>query len=316
MVKRLRQILPWVVALTLMGYMFHKIPLSDLTAALAKANVFYLLATVFFVDFGCWITDSWATSRVATWYLVPVRFSEMLPVRAATYLMAILNYNLGQAGLIYYFHKVKGAPVLAATAMIMMMMGSVVLLLALMSLGGLLLVDDERTRQFGMIVASLTLGAGLYFVVLRIRPNFLAKRGLFKPLFDAGVIGHLKATLVRVPHMGVIIASHVFGMRCFDIDIPLGAGMIYIPMVLLVASLPLTPFGLGTMQATAVHFFSPFAQAPTLVARQALVFGYSLALSAMALMLQGLMGLAFIKRVAAMGIFDRDEKGGGEGEGA
>ena len=314
--KRLRKILPWVVAAILMGYMFHKIPLADLSKALAQANIYYLFLTVIFVDFGCWFTDSWATSKVATWYLVPVRFGEMLPVRAATYLMAILNYNLGQAGLIYYFHKVKGAPLLAATAMILMMMGSVILLLALMSLGGLLLVDDERTRQFGMIVASLTVGAAIYFLVLRLRPAWLARRGLFKPLFDAGVTGHLKATLVRVPHLAVLIATHVFGMRCFDIEIPLGAGMIYIPMVLLVASLPLTPFGLGTMQATAVHFFSPFAQAPTLGGRQALVFGYSLALSAMALMLQGLMGLAFIKRVAAMGIFDRsdevdNEEGGG-----
>ena len=115
--------------------------------------------------------------------------------------------------------------------------------------------------------------------------------------------------------MVVIIAAHVFGMRCFDIEIPLGAGMIYIPMVLLVASLPLTPFGLGTMQATAVHFFAPFAKAPTLVQRQALVFGYSLALSTMALMLQGLIGLAFIKQVAAMGIFERPEEGGEGGEG-
>ena len=118
--------------------------------------------------------------------------------------------------------------------------------------------------------------------------------------------------------MAVIIAAHVFGMRCFDIQIPLGAGMIYIPLVLLEASLPLTPFGLGTMQATAVYFFSPFAGAATPQGRQALVFGYSMALSAMALMLQGLMGLAFFKRVAAMGIFDRDDKdsdGGDDDEG-
>ncbi len=316
--KRLRKILPWIVAICLMAYMFYKIPIDELAKALSQANVFYLLATVFFVDFGCWLADSWATSRVATWYLVPVKFSEMLPVRAATYLMAILNYNLGQAGLIYFLHKVKGAPILKATALIMMMMGSVILLLAIMSLGGLLLVDDERTRKFGMVVASLAGGAVVYFILLSLRPNFLARRGLFKLLFEVGISGHLKTTLVRVPHMAVIIAAHVFGMRCFDIQIPLGAGMIYIPLVLLVASLPLTPFGLGTMQATAVYFFSPFAGAATPQGRQALVFGYSMALSAMALMLQGLMGLAFFKRVAAMGIFDRDDKdsdGGDDDEG-
>ena len=313
MIKLLRKFLSWGVATALMGYMLYTIPLEELSQALRRANISYLIGTVFFVDIGCLIADTWATSRIITWFLVPVRFMELLPVRAASYLMAILNYNLGQAGLVYYFHRVKGVPLLAATAMILMMMGTVVLMLSLMSLGGMAIASDERTRQFGLVVASLGAGAVIYFIILRARPAWLARRGLFKPLFDVGVLGHLKATLVRVPHMAVIIIAHVLGMHSFGIEVPLGAGLIFIPMVLLVAALPLTPFGLGTMQVTAIHFFYPYAAAPTVEAQKAMVFAYSLSLASLALALQGLMGLLCFRHVSAMGIFDRGDDGSPKG---
>ncbi len=308
--KRLRKILPWAVATALLGYMLYTIPMEALLTALEQANVWCLLATVFFVDVGCLVTDSWATALVVTWFLAPVKFREMVPVRAASYLVAILNYNLGQAGLVYYFHRVKGAPLASATSMVLMMMGTIILLLGVMSVGGLALTSDERTRTFGIPVAMICVGAVFYFILLKIRPGFLANRALFRPLFDAGVSGHLKATLVRIPHLIVIIASHLFGMRCFGIEAPLSAGLVFIPMVLLVASLPLTPFGLGTMQMTAIHFFAPFARATTLEARKAMVFAYSLGLATLALGLQAVMGLVFLERVSAMGIFERDGEDG------
>ena len=113
--KILRKVLPWVIALGLMGYLFYKIPLDNLQLELQQINWPFLLLVVVFVDIGSWLTDSWATSRVFTWFLAPVGYLEFLPVRAATYLMAILNYNLGQAGMVYYVHRTKKAPLADVT---------------------------------------------------------------------------------------------------------------------------------------------------------------------------------------------------------
>lgn len=297
---RIRGLLPWLLASALLGYLFYTISFEELGEALLKARLWCLFATVFFVDMGSLLGDSWGTSRVFSWYLAPVTFRELLPVRAATYLMAILNYNLGQAGLIYYMHRAKGVSVLQATGVMLMMMGTVILLLAVLSLAGIFLATDEATRRFSMLLGSLGLLALLYFGLLRLRPALLDRVALFRPLFEAGVYGHLKSTLVRIPHIGVIVFAHVLGMRCFGIEVPLAAGLVYIPSVLLVAALPLTPFGLGTMQMTAVHFFAPYAPGPSLAARQALVFAYSLSLATLALMLQAVMGLVCLKRVSSL----------------
>ena len=298
--KSLRKVLPWMVALGLMGYLFYKIPLDSLVQELRQINWPMLLAVVVFVDLGSWLTDSFAASRVFSWFLTPVSMKEILPVRAATYLMAILNYNLGQAGLIYYIHRAKNVPVADVTGLVLMMMGTVVLVLSGMSVVGMLLGLDEQARNFGMMLMALGGGAVVYFVLLRIRPAFLARRAFFRILFKAGVLGHLRATVVRLPHMIVLVVTHFMALRTFDIEVPLGSGLILIPSVLLVASVPVAPFGLGTMQATSVAFFSRYAPGATAAARQAKVLAYSLSLASLTLSLQALLGLVFLRMVADM----------------
>lgn len=298
--QRLRNILTWGFALALMGYLFYTIPLDQLRAALAQTDLLYLLGVVLYVDLGSLMGDSWATARVASWTLAPTRFRELIPVRAATYLMAILNYNLGQAGLVYYLHRTKKVSVMAASSVILMMMGTMVLLLLCLSLAGTLLNPSEETRPYLPLLLVLLGGAVGYFVLLRLRPRFLAGHALLLPLFDAGVWGHLHATLLRIPHMGVVVTAHFLAMHGFGIQVPWGAGLVFIPTVLLIASLPITPFGLGTMQMAAIRFFSPHAPGATLAERQATVLAYSLSLATLALFFQAVMGLFFLRKVSRL----------------
>lgn len=296
----LRSAATWLVALGLMGYLFYTIPVSELLAALARTNVVHLIAVVLYVDIGSLLADSWALSRVMTWFLAPVSFGEMVPVRAATYLMAILNYNLGQLGLAYFVHRAKGVSLMRASGVVLMTMGTVLLLLAVVGLAGSLLDPTGQVGPYVPLLALLNAGALLYFVVLRIRPGFLARRALLAPLFEAGILGHLKATAVRIPHLAVLLTTHFVGMYGFGVRPPLAVGLVFIPVVLLVASLPITPFGLGTMQVAAVRLFSPYAQAPTPQARQATMLAYSLSLPTLCFLVQALMGLFFLRRVARL----------------
>ena len=298
--QQLRNILTWVLAVGLMGYLFYTIPLDDLRQSLGQTNLWRLLAVVLFVDVGALLADSWATSKVITWYLAPLSFAELVPVRAATYLMAILNYNLGQAGLVYFIHRAKNVPVVAATALIMMMMGCVLLLLLATSLVGVVARPDPATVRYLPLLLVLAGGALLYLGIIRLRPGILARQGLLRPLFDAGVWGHIKATALRVPHMGIVVTAHFLAMGGFGIDVPLGPGLVFIPIVLLVAALPITPFGLGTMQMAAIELFSPYAVGATPKTREAAVLAYSLSLATLALLFQAVMGLFYLKRVSKL----------------
>ena len=327
--KFLRKVLPWVVAVGLMGYLFYKIPLDSLAQELRQMDWPFLLLVVLFVDLGAWLTDSWATSRVFTWFLAPVSFKEFLPVRAATYLMAILNYNLGQAGMVYYVHRVKKVPLADVTGVVLIMMGTIILLLSALSVVGVAFGLDEQARQYSTLLLSLGGGALIYFVVIGLKPRWIAHRPLVKVLFRVGVLGHLKAAAVRMPHVAIVVFTHFLALRCFDITVPMGPGLILIPVILLVTSLPLAPFGFGTGQYTAVAFFSRYAPpypstmtglpwwlAATVDVQRAKVLAYSLSLSSLALAGQAILGLFFLKKVSEMISIPREEmkEEGGDGE--
>lgn len=306
----LREILPWFVALGLVSYLLYRIPIHELTAALKRTSIWGMLAIVIFVDVGALITDSWATSRVLTWFLVPVGFVELIPVRAATYIVAIINYSLGQASLIYYVHRVKKVPLLPITGLVLMMMGTVLLILCAMSVSAVLLAPDDRSKNFAMLLITMGGGAVFYFFLLWLRPQRLTAIKLFQPLFAAGISGHFKATLVRIPHICIVVLTHIVGMRLFAVDVPVAAGLVFIPLVLLVGTIPVTPFGLGTQQWAAVYFFAPYAPGRTKQAREAVVLAYSLALASLALLLQALMGLVCLKKVSKL--IRKPEEGDGE----
>jgi len=297
--RRLTQVLPWLVAAVLLAYLLWHIPRDQVLAALGQAHLGYLALVVLYLVGGSLVADSWATARVLSWFLAPIGWLEILPIRAASYLMAIVNYHLGQAGLIYFVHRSRRVPVSSVTGLVLMMMGTVLLVLGALSVAGVVLAPDPETRRLAWVLGVLGGGTALYFLLLRLRPAWLARRRVLAPLFDAGVTGHLGATAVRVPHVLITVTTHLLAMRCFDIAVPLGAGLVSIPLMLLAASLPITPFGLGTIQLAAVKLLSPYIRGDR-AAAEARVLAYSLSLSTLALVTQAVIGLIFLRRVVGL----------------
>jgi len=277
--------------------MFYKIPVQHFLAALEQSRIGWLLLVIFVSGIVTLLVDSWATARVLSWFLTPVTFRELVPVRAVTYLPGMINANLGQAGIVYWIHRVKGASALAATGVQLMIMGTMLLVLCFITLGALPLAQDSMVRRVGQVSAVLLAGACVYFVILAVRPAWLYRRRLLQPLFDAGVWGHLKATALRIPHVAALIIAHWLAMLCFDITPPAATVLILIPAILLVSSLPLTPMGIGTIQVAEVYFFSPFASGATPAEQEAAALAYSIALPVLMLGLHlvfGLISLRFI----------------------
>ena len=76
--------------------------------------------------------------------------------------------------------------------------------------------------------------------------------------------------------------------------------MQYLPVVFAVASLPISVQGLGTSQAAAIIFFAPFV--PNAQNAKAAVIAYSLTMTGISIISSLVMGLAFLRRGAALGL--------------
>ena len=78
--------------------------------------------------------------------------------------------------------------------------------------------------------------------------------------------------------------------RVWGMPVPLRFGLAVWPILMLVSALPITPSGLGTVQAMQVALFTEWAPGPDLASRQAAVLALTLASYALALLIQGVIG--------------------------
>jgi uncharacterized membrane protein YbhN (UPF0104 family) len=134
----------------------------------------------------------------------------------------------------------------------------------------------------GIAVGILAAGAA-YLGIVALRPAFLARREVLAPLFAAGPLGHLAALAGRMPHLLLLILGHWGALWLWGIRVPPGEALARMPVVLLASVVPLSPSGLGTVQAAQVLLFAPYAT-------EAAVLSFSLAFSLLGLAAQALLG--------------------------
>lgn len=289
--RKLRTVVPWLIAALTLAWLFYTIPARDLAWNLRRVPLGWFIALVVAHVLAILVADSFATWITLRRALPETRptFRAVLHIRATTWLLAVLHYGIGQGGIAYLIHR-RYKVVLSRTAgAVMLTMGVNLILVALSATLGIALGGAPASPTQRLVVIGLAAASPLYLLVIALRPGFLARRAVLAPLFDAGVRGHLVAAAARLPHLAVLITGHLVAMHLFGIDTPVDRGLALLPVVFVIGNLPITPSGLGTAQAAAVALFTPWASEP------AQVLAYSLSLQALGLVAQALVGLAFLK---------------------
>ena len=89
-------------------------------------------------------------------------------------------------------------------AAVLLVMGINILLLLLLTTLGLI-IDPNLPPALFKIVTVAYAALAVYLVLLIIKPKLLTSRPIFDVLFAAGLLGHLKALAVRVPHILILM---------------------------------------------------------------------------------------------------------------
>lgn len=292
MMKRLLRVAAWVVTATLLFFLFRNIQWSTLKAALQNAapwTVPVVAATIFAV----YVADSFAIWKTFGWFLAPLSYAQVLVVRGATYLLAAINYNVGQGAIVYFVHRATGAPVMRGVATILLIMGVNVLALLVLASVGLVIAPDVP-HSVAVVVAVAYAGLAVYALVVAGKPRWLAQRPVFDVLLAAGFKGHARALLVRVPHIASLILFQLSALHAFHVDVPIGQAVVALPIVFFISVLPISVQGLGTTQAAMVFFFARYAPGNA-EAQKAAVLAASLFSQALALSIQTILGIACLR---------------------
>src|SRR5690606_965865 len=98
-----------------------------------------------------------------------------------------------------------------------------------------------------------------YVLLAALRPRFLVRRKLLRYLLAVSPLALVRVLGARALHLGVLVGGPGLARRLFDIAVPPAAALLRLPVVLLVAAVPISPAGLGTTQAAAMTLFGDYA---------------------------------------------------------
>lgn len=293
------RVLPWLLALAILGFVITRVPRDELVAALSHVSLWRLLVlaaafviTVLAVDsLALWIAFKASLSRS------PVSYGSVLLMRGASHLLAQVSYAAGQGGMVYLLRQRHQVPITSGAGAVLLANGAFIIVTALTVAAGLWAGAVPDRPELRMVAISVAAALPVYLLVLACRPGILARRRLLSPFFQAGARGSIQVAGCRALHLGVLITGHVIAMRLFGIEVPMAVALAGLPVLFLIGSLPISPSGLGTTQAAAITLFGSFAPGQSSASEQAVVLAYSLSFQVIvSLMLLGV-GLFCLHRI-------------------
>jgi len=302
--KKFGAILAWSGTIAILVYLFWTIPLADVWEKMHTAAWWSIPAMAVLV-LAVYLADSYAIMKTFGWFVAPLSYREVLVVRGATYLLALVNYAVGQGAIIYFVNRTRKIPILRGTAAVLLVMGINVLMLLVLATVGLVASSDVSG---GVRTVLLTAYGGLivYILLVALRPRWLANRPVFDVLLSAGLTGHLRCMLVRVPHICTLLALSWVSMAAFGVVLPVTKAVLCLPIVYFVTVLPISVQGLGTTQAMMILFFAEYAPGATTGAREAVVLTASLLTQVVANFIQIFIGLVCMRSQLARGLGGRN----------
>lgn len=302
--SRARQILPWLAAAAFFAWLLHRVPLAEVRAALGHGSYLPLLFYVLLEYVAILPMDAFATREALAVAGVRRTFGELMVARAASYLLGLLSYFASLGGIGWWVAR-GGTRAARATGGVLLLLVSNGLAIVLVAAAGLLAalpaggLESIDRGLLMLLIAGAFVGTAVYLAVIAARWPWLAGRAVLAPLFEAGVAGHVRATVFRIPHMLLLALLNWGAFPLWGIAVPASPGIALTAVVLLIAALPITPNGLGTAQVLQVLFFGAWARGATPEARAADVLALSLVHWVFSLVWQlglGTAGLVLLRR--------------------
>jgi hypothetical protein len=273
--KTMRRVAPIVLTAAVLALIARRIPMDRLVAALRDANYAAFLAVMIpnTIVYFCW--DTLILRTVLGWFHGDVPYRELLPVRAASYVVGFFNTNAGRGVLAAYLWRRLDAPFLELGGTVIFLVLTEYTQLVLWAMLGMFgFRTDVRSGLLPIAAAVAVFWLAFFaYTRLHVTPG-RALRWLVAPrewlvlrtFRRASALRYAEIVLLRAPMFLVSLGAHYYGAHAFGIHIPFGQMLTFLPVIFMVAALPVTVAHLGTTQAAWLLFFGGFASAPRLLA--------------------------------------------------
>lgn len=293
----LKKLGSWVAAFLILGYLFWRIDFKTFSASIQLADLKIYLPLIATFVFLWFVIESQNIMIVCRHLGHTLKFRKSLDIRGVTYLLMIINPFLGLGGIAYYLKKEIDIPLSRALSVMMFYSYTEMMsLLYFVAVGSLFL----PTPPFFFFISLdyWSLGSILLYVALIYFPRRFPTKWLFKkaansPLmstfFEAKTKSFFILPLWRGLYFIAFIVFFYFGLHTFSIHVPLLKLFVYVPLIFWIGCWPITPFGLGTIQASMIFFFKEYST-------EANILAFSISYSTLLLLFRVPIGLYYLRK--------------------
>lgn len=295
----LRDVLAYGLAGGILIFLARGTSLSQFEKILHQANPWW-----FFLacagSFAFWfLGETVLYSKLFSYFHVRTSFREMLPGNAAQYFLQAVNQVAGGAALVLFMRRRKGVPLFSGGATLVLLGFVDFFVMALMGLAAALLVPTSWLGPKWYFPAAIAAGiGGIGWFWLRGRPSSAILRWIYdrpslRSFRRARISHYLRLMLIRAIIFGAQGFALYFQLRSFGIHVPLVQVLAFEPAELFLSALPITPAGLGVLQAVLILGFHSYGT-------RAAILTVGLAISTMGIAMRLPLGLG------SAGTFARD----------
>ncbi|MBW2313150.1 MAG: hypothetical protein JRH10_03080 [Deltaproteobacteria bacterium] len=261
-----KRLLPWLITVACFAFLYFRMvgpaAAKGMTVAGYLGEVFarvswsQWLALMIPYSILFFLVDSLVVWRVINWFNVRIAYTDILPVRASTYVLSILNEQLGKGAMAVYLNRREGVPGWQlGSSMLLIMICEIYYLCAWANLGAALQWDSLPPVFHALPTVGAVLLVAFAIGYAYFRGAFLANSKLRDaPLLSsfrqAKLHHYLTVIVLRSPALIVAVFVYTHALRLFGVETSYLQMLGFLPVIFFGAAVP------GPFRAVAITMWT------------------------------------------------------------
>jgi hypothetical protein len=260
-----KQAIPWLITAACFAYLYKRISGAAAREGLGVAA--YLAGVFADVNWLAWLAlmipysalffaiDSLVIWRVVSWFNARVPYGDILPVRASTYIISILNEQVGKGVMALYLNRRDGVPGWqVGSSMLFVMFCEFYYLLFWATLGAWMRWDalPEVFHALPAVAAGAALFLALWVLYFRgtlLPGSGLRERQLLHAFRRARAWQYGAIVLLRSPALLAAVVVYTAALGLFGVEVGYAQMLGFLPVIFFGAAVP------GPFRAVAISMW-------------------------------------------------------------
>ncbi len=205
------------------------------------------------------LVDTLVVTRALNWFIKDIRYQDILPIRASTYIISIFNEQIGKGAMAYYLNRRDQVPGWEVSSVMLFIMFCEVFYLLMWATIGYAISDETLPEAFGLLPYIATGGAMvltlwiLYFQGAFLRRNTFRDNKIVHAFKMATIKHYALFFLLRSPALLAAVLVYTIALRLFGVDASFVSLLGYLPVIFFSAAVP-TPTRAATITFWVILF--------------------------------------------------------------